>query len=118
MPFFMLTAFFILEIGVAMFQIATCEKAVQLGARVALVTDPAATGVPTLNTRVGGNYGDQCSTGACTDFGTLTCTGGGGCPASFATIANRMRNIFNVADQYITITYTYVGLGFAGGPSI
>ena len=38
--------------------------------------------------------------------------------ATFTTVANRMRNIFNVANSKITITYTYVALGFAGGPPI
>jgi hypothetical protein len=119
MPFFMLIAFFILEISVAMFRIASLEKAVQLGARIAVVSDPVVAGVPALNGLGGsGVYGDQCSTGACTGFTTATCTGGSGCNATFTMIATRMRNLFNVPDAKISISYAYINLGFAGGPVI
>ncbi len=120
MPFFLLIAFFILEISIAIFRVATLEKAVQLGARVAVVSDPVIAGVPTLNALGGsGAYGTPCSTsGACAGFATQTCTGSGCNAAEFARIANRMRNIFNVADRYITISYSYAQLGFAGGPLI
>ena len=120
MPFFVLIAFFILEISVATFRIATAEKAVQLAARMAAVSDPAATGVPTINARAGsGVYGDQCNTGACsTAWSPKTCTGTGCTAAAFDPIWNRMQNIFNVPKANVTITYSDAGLGFAGGPTI
>src|ERR1700686_3989851 len=119
MPFFVLIAFFILEIGVAMFRIATLEKAVQLGARLAAVSDPAVAGVPALNAKIAGNYGDQCNTGACsTSWSPKACTGTGCTPAAFDPIWNRMQNIFNVPKANVTITYSDAGLGFAGGPPI
>ncbi len=125
-PFLLLT-FFIFEIIIAVLWIGTSEKAVQLGARLAVVSNFAVTSLtPTAtNPLVDANhaYGQPCPA-ACSSpaFTTATCvhgTGGVCDAANFTTLVNRMRSISSLIDnQYVTITYSYVGLGFAGGPIV
>ncbi len=135
MPVFLLLTFFIFEILIAVFLIGTTEKAVQAGARLAVVSDYAAAGLAnTVNPLIDRNhaFGQACSAGACTSFTqrvctsngtTCSCTGGGACTAAaFNRIVSRMHDIsYLVSSQYdthTTITYTYVSLGFAGGPIV
>ena len=134
-PAFLLVTFFIFEIIVAILTIGTVEKAAQLGARLAIVSDTVATGVPAINTRVNSNvrFGTPCSTAStCNNFGTLVCDGNSstGCVATTATypcgntaqtplnyIVCRMRSISSsIQASNVTIIYKYVGLGYAGGP--
>jgi Flp pilus assembly protein TadG len=123
-PVFMLIAFFTMEVAIAVLWIGTAEKAAQLGARLAVVSNLAVTGLPSSNglTNSTYTYGQPCSAGACTSFATKTCTGGSGgvcSSANFTTIVNRMSGIFSlIQSQYVTISYTYIGLGFAGGPIV
>jgi Flp pilus assembly protein TadG len=124
MPVFMLIAFFAMEVAIAVMWVGTAEKAAQLGARLAVVSNLAVTGLPATNglTNSTYTYGQPCSAGACTLFATKTCTGGSGgvCSAAdFTTIVNRMSSILSlIQSQYVTISYTDVGLGFAGGPVV
>jgi hypothetical protein len=136
---FLLITFFIFEIVIAVLWIGTAEKAAQLGARLAVVFNPAATGLPaTYPLRSGGSYfyGEPCSQGACgtngTGFDTVTCVGNSlaGCDSTALAldwcsltpidcIVKRMHDVFSLTQvQYVTITYAYAGLGFAGGPII
>jgi len=130
MPAFMLLTFFIMEITIAVLWIGTAEKAAQLGARLAVVSNTAVAGLPPNNALFDVNFafGQSCSIGACQSFATLTCTGGtgGDCDSTnFDTIVSRMSDVFGLlrnlpqpAGDYVTIEYTYVGLGFAGGPVV
>ena len=152
MPAFLLLFFFILEIAIAILWVGTAEKAVQLGARLAVVSHYAASanydGAPITETTryalAGGGftYGDNCIEGACVAFPTLVCTGGSGgdCRAGacfghpdsrtcFEVIADRIRDpdypnpayrglMSSIQNENITITYSYVGLGYAGGPLV
>jgi len=143
MLFFVVIFFFVMEIGVAVFWNATAEKAAQIGVRLAIVGDPTVTAsacpsdnndgdpvpagtLPLQNCRNGGTgaiYGRPCSTaGTCHTWGPVTCVGGTGAncdAAGFATIAQRVRSIFNLAtDDRITIRYEDTSLGYAGGPVI
>jgi len=142
---FLLITFFIFEVMIAILWIGTAEKAAQLGARLAVVSNPAvlstsscpnATGLPAsftncLETTNGHVYGEQCSAGACvpycTDASSCTCTGATKMKApcvsvNFDYIFDRMESIFNLIKdhkEYVTITYAYNSqLGFAGGPII
>ncbi len=121
MPAFFLLTFFIFEIIIAVLWVGTAEKAVQLGARLAVVSDYAVNGLTATSTNAlaAGFFGQPCSAGACVAFTTQTCTGGTGaqCNATkFNAIVNRMSRISNlIQSQYVTISYTYVGLGYAGG---
>ena len=122
MPAFLGITFFIFEIAIAILWIGTAEKAAQLGARLAVVSNYAVTTLaPTQRNVVAMNalYGQQCP-GGCVAFATATCSGGGGvCSAGFTTIVNRMRGIMpNIQTANVTITYQYIGLGYAGGPIV
>jgi hypothetical protein len=128
LPAFVFLTFFIFEIFVAVFLVGTVEKAAQLGARLAIVSNTAVTGLPTdyALRSTAYAYGQPCSAGACgtggTGFTTRTCAGGSGgaCDGpNFTVIVNRMRGIASIIQpQNVTIEYAYVGLGFAGGPIV
>jgi Flp pilus assembly protein TadG len=126
LPAFLFLTFFVFDIGIAVLWVGTVEKAAQLGARLAIVSNYAVTTlVPgQKNQTADANMyppGSNCPTG-CAAFATQSCTGGSGgiCnPAGFNAIFNRMDAIANVLQPAnITITYTYVGLGFVGGPIV
>ena len=135
---FLLITFFIMEVVIAVLWIGTAEKAAQLGARLAVVSDlvvnptsticPAADagGLITVNCLTASHtYGQLCSTGACAAYCTTpakcTCTGTACNSANFTPIFDRMRAVFTLLNghpEYVTIAYTNSGLGFAGGPAI
>lgn len=117
--------FFIMETTLAFFWWKTAEKSAYLGARLAIVSTAAA-GIPERNPKTdSGTYGIHCRdiTVPCAlNIGdSWICeTDGTGCNApARGFILARMSDIFGVlqADQ-IRISYTYVGLGYAGGPLI
>ena len=133
MPFFMIVALLVMEVTLAMYWWKAAEKAAYIGARAAVVSAPVATGLPATNRRKDSTvtYGSPCSStgtdpcggGFCTGDGTgcvttLTCTAGTtGCDsAAFTRVLTAMQSIFGVIKaSQVTITYRYIGLGFAGG---
>jgi Flp pilus assembly protein TadG len=126
LPAFLFLTFFVFDIGIAVLWVGTVEKAAQLGARLAIVSNYAVTTLVQgqRNQTANANLyppGTNCPTG-CTAFASQTCAGGSGddCdPAGFDAIFNRMDAIANVLQpENVTITYTYVGLGFVGGPIV
>jgi len=128
LPSFLFLTFFVIEIFVAVLWIGTVEKAAQLGARLAIVSNKAVNNLPTdypLRSTAYA-YGQHCSSGACgtngTGFTSRQCAGGSGGDCNgpeFTTIVNRMRGIASIIQaSHVTIRYDYVGLGFAGGPII
>jgi Flp pilus assembly protein TadG len=124
MPVFLLSAAFAMEASIAIFWNGTAEKAAQLGARLAVVSGPAVAGLPARNALVSTAYayGSACNTGACTGFNSLTCTGGSGgaCDtANFNAIVARMSAIWSqIQAQHVSVTYSFIGLGHAGGPIV
>jgi hypothetical protein len=126
-PVFLILFFLAIEVGSAFFWWKTAEKATQLGARLAIVRDVAATGLPARNAkRTGALFGLACAAASnpC-DFdnqSTWICNAGGaGCnSAAFQNIMSEMRRIFGqaISDGNLTVTYNYVGLGYAGGPFV
>jgi hypothetical protein len=134
MPAFLLLTFFIAEVLIAVLWIGTAEKAAQLGARLAVVSNYAVTSLSptTLNQPKTANDppGKNCDTG-CAAFASASCDGSAmaaPCDATnFNAIVSRMQNIATLVQaQYVTITYAYTGdpmsgaggLGFAGGPIV
>ena len=124
---FLLT-FGIVEFGYLFWQWNSAEKATQIGVRNAVVSSPVA---QELVNKDCGNAsvppGTLCSAAGATSFGTTTCTGNttsGTCtngytfdPVPFSTILGLMQGIFPfIQRQNVTVTYTFVGLGFAGRP--
>jgi Flp pilus assembly protein TadG len=123
MPFFIMIVFLVIEVSLAFFWWKSAEKATQLGARVAVVSTPVSTAVPTLNALVNANVinGTRCITAnSCVDFGTISCTGTGCTNATaFNRVLGRMQNILGgITAANVTISYKYVSMGFAGGPAV
>jgi hypothetical protein len=136
-PFFLLIAFFAIEVSIALLWIGTAEKAAQLGARLAVVSTPAVTttscpaaaGLPLFNcldtSNAANTYGQQCTLagGPCQTFSSFICNGSSlsnPCSAvDFMTIVARMSAILSsISAQNVSITYAFAGLGFAGGPTV
>lgn len=133
LPLLLIFVIGMIDIGYYAWTINQAEKATQVGARFAAVTDPLATEIGTanyVNANVGGTVvrqGDNIPVGA---FGELTCISTGctcdvaPCPgttfdsAAFGRLADRMQNVMpRIADEDIEVTYSGSGLGFAGNPN-
>ncbi|QKG71128.1 TadE/TadG family type IV pilus assembly protein [Erythrobacter mangrovi] len=135
LPLIMLFMLGLIDAGRYAYDFNRGEKATQIGARVAVVTDPLVQQLTTYTfsgVTVGGvqlGQGDRIPQGA---LGTITCTSTG-CTctvapclggtltldtAAFAVMANRIKQIWpKVEDADITVEYTGSGLGYAGNPS-
>ena len=128
--FMILFVLFAFQVAFAMFELISAEKAVQTGARIASVRDPVHLGVETTNDPVSADtLGFPCngSGNNCVIPTTRTWSCGpeewyvdANCDVDrMLTIYNDMRRQgINVEGTDITITYTYAGLGYAGGPMI
>ena len=135
LPAFLFLTFFVFDTVIAVVWIGTVEKAAQVGARMAVVSSLAVTGLPSKNPILGTalpgsncrlvppeTAPDPCNGG----FATRTCTAGSGTgsgpdcdDAGFTPIFNRMDAVANVlVRRNVTISYEYVGLGFANGPIV
>jgi hypothetical protein len=133
LPAFLLLTFFVMDVAVAMLLIGTVEKAAQLGARLAIVSDYAVAGLPPArknSVNAGFVPGDNCniavsaSLDPCTRFNggnPLICIGGEGddCEEGFDVIFARMDRLASILERTnVTIAYEYIGLGFADGPIV
>lgn len=119
---FIAMIFFVIETTLYQFSVASLEKAAQAGVRAAVTSPPVIGGVPArIAKESGGVFGYKCSDAAaqCVSFGTVSCTGGTCSATPFNRILAHMRG-FNgrIAAENVTITYSDVGLGFAGGPTV
>ncbi|HAU22550.1 MAG TPA: pilus assembly protein TadE, partial [Erythrobacter sp.] len=122
-----------MEVGLYAWTINRGEKATQIGARWAAVTNPLANEIASasyVNANVGGTVvlqGDRVPAAA---LGLVTCTSAGctcttsPCPgttfnsAAFSSLANRMRDILpSIMDSNVVVEYAGSGLGFAGDPN-
>jgi Flp pilus assembly protein TadG len=132
LPVLILFLFGMIDVGRYMWSVNQLEKATQIGARWAVVTDMVSTGL--ANT----NYGTTLGQGAAippSSFGAAQCQKSSGsvtctcqsdpCPtltpfngAAFDAMAQRMEQIApDIADSNITIVYKNSGLGYAGNPN-
>lgn len=132
MPLFLLFLFGILDVGRYMWTLNSVEKATQMGARMAVVTNMVPTDL--ANKNFGTSLG-QGATIPTSSFGALTCTSNGttascscisNCSgigmtannAAFNAVADRMRLIAGaITRANVSITYTNSGLGYAGDPT-
>ncbi|WP_341712981.1 TadE/TadG family type IV pilus assembly protein [Erythrobacter sp.] len=135
LPLIMLFMLGLIDAGRYAYDFNRGEKATQVGARVAVVTNPLVTQLTTYTfsgVTVGGvqlGQGDRIPQAA---LGTITCTStactctvtpclGGTLTldtAAFAVMANRVKQIWPmVEDADITVEYSGSGLGYAGNPS-
>jgi Flp pilus assembly protein TadG len=122
LPLLLLLLFGIIDAGRWMWTYNEAEKATQMGARMAVVTNY-------VSSSIGTSYVGSC-TPALTQgdvipadcFSTITCTSTG-CDngtkddAAFTTIVNRMKLFLpNLDEKNVTIQYSASGLGYAGSP--
>jgi hypothetical protein len=134
LPVTILFLFGIIDAGWFAWRINEVEKATQMGARMAVVTNPVASGLTTksyVGTVVGGttlSQGDVIPAGA---LGMISCNSSScscvttPCPATlgydsaaFTRIRNRMGAMDpRIAAANVVVEYRGSGLGFAGDPT-
>jgi len=124
----------IIDAGRFMWAVNRSQKAVQAGARYAIVTNTVPDGLQAYSFVTDSNPpGSPIPVG---DFGSITCDAAGGTPvcsctatpctddmvgtadvAAFDGIVGRMRAIYpELTDEEVSVRYEGVGLGFAGNP--
>lgn len=133
LPLLLLLVLGTIDVGIYAWRINQAEKATQIGARWAAVTNPIASNIATasyVNVTVGGTLitqGDRIPAAA---LGLLTCTNTactcttGPCPGTtfnataFTALSNRMRQIYPaITPANIRVEYSGSGLGYAGDPN-
>jgi Flp pilus assembly protein TadG len=131
LPLLLIVIFGIIDAGRFMWEVNEAQKAVQAGARYAVVTNPVASGITTASfIGVDGlTQGDRIPAG---ELGAITCTSSGcsgtGCPAgmdcssadstAFAAIVATMHNLFpSINAANVTVIYSGSGIGYAGDPN-
>lgn len=132
LPLLIILLLGMIDVGRYMWSINEVEKATQIGARTAVVTDMVATDLGTTNFGSSLGQGATIPTSAfgqmhCDKFsGTLSCTcdsnctgiGMGASTTAFDRITKRMRQIAPlIKDTNVQIVYTNSGLGYAGDPN-
>lgn len=133
LPLILLFLLGIIDVGRYAWTFNKMEKAVQIGARAAVVTDFVAPRIASANyVDLGVPQGDVIPA---SKFGVMVCSNttctcqSGSCPlgtagaaynsAAFSLIANRMRDIEpDIADGNVFIEYRGSGLGYAGDPNV
>ncbi|MEO6248348.1 MAG: TadE/TadG family type IV pilus assembly protein [Sphingomicrobium sp.] len=130
LPLLILLLFGMIDTGRYMWEFNRAEKATQMGARFAVVTDVISSGLGSQSyVGVGGlTQGDLIPATAlspvtCTSAG---CSCAGACPTNvtsvtagaFGRVAARMRLMkSDIADNNVTVEYRGSGLGYAGDPN-
>jgi hypothetical protein len=115
--------FFVVEVTLYMFFLASLEKAAEAGVRMAAVSNPVVS-INLVNDRANNSvrYGTRCSASTCRAWnGRPPGCGPDRAPCSGATfdrILDQMQR-FNaqIEPGNVGITYSYTGIGFAGGPA-
>ena len=133
-PLMVLFLFGIMDVGQFAWRINQSEKATQMGARLAVVTDPVASGLTTesyVGKVVGGTTLSQGDTIPAAALGLITCTSASctctttPCPgtlgydtAGFSRIVARMAAMDpRIKAGDVRVEYRGSGLGYAGDPS-
>jgi len=126
LPLFILLFVGLIDAGLFFYEVNRGEKATQIGARMAVVTNPVAPGLSTMNyvgEMVGGvalTQGDRIPASA---LGTITCTDTscssfGHDSAAFTNLLNRMQQIMpRIQASNLIVEYRGSGLGYAGNPN-
>lgn len=129
LPLLLLFLFGIIDVGRWMWTFNQAEKATQMGARLAVVTNYVAPGIGSSYVGVGGlTQGDLISSA---QFGTIRCMNSGcscvttPCPtvgtadnAAFTKVVDRMKLFLpQVSAANVVVEYSSSGLGYAGNPN-
>jgi hypothetical protein len=132
LPVMLLFLLGIIDVGRYMWSINQLEKATQMGARMAVVTDMVPSDLASMNFGIAlgqgakipaANFGEL----TCDKFpGSLSCSCVSNCSGigmtadatAFGLVATRMHQIAPIiADTNVQIRYTNSGLGYAGDPN-
>jgi len=128
LPLLMLLMFGVIDAGRWIWTYNQAEKATQMGARAAIVTDMISPGISTSYVGVSGlTQGDVIPASA---FGKITCTSTGcacstaPCPTlgtanttAFNAVVTKMKYFLpSVKAANVTVEYSSSGLGYAGSP--
>lgn len=131
LPLLLMLLFGIIDAGRFMWEFNQAEKATQMGARLAVVTDPVATGLASYSFAVTGGIPQgtavptanftsaSCndSTCSCVPPSGNFCSSVGYDATAFANIVARMKMMYpRLAASNVRVEYRNVGLGFAGNP--
>lgn len=134
LPLLLLLLFGIIDAGRFLWEVNKAEKATQVGARVAVVTNPLPPGLATAS-YVGNTSGGTALTQGdlipASALGLVTCTNiscicttspcpalGTMLPADFTRIYSRMSNMKrDITPANVLVTYRGSGLGYAGDPN-
>lgn len=132
LPLLFLFLFGMIDVGRYMWSINELEKATQMGARMAVVTDMVPSDLASENFGLSLGQGANIPTSSfgqlhCDKFnGTLQCSCDSNCgdvgmtadSNAFQLITDRMSQIAPIlTDRNVRITYTNSGLGYAGDPN-
>jgi len=130
LPLLLLFLLGILDAGRFMWDYNQAEKATQMGARYAVVTEMVPSGLETFSFSISDNIlaGNSVPaanfTSAVCNTSSCTCTGGGVCgsigydAAAFDAIVARMRLMYPpITDSNVIVEYRNIGLGYAGDPN-
>ena len=130
LPLLLIFLLGIIDAGRYMWEHNRAEKATQMGARYAVVTEMVPSGLETYSFALSDGIlaGDAVPIAnfdrAVCDNTTCTCTGGGVCGSAgydataFANIVNRMDAMYPpITPANVTVEYRNVGLGYAGDPN-
>lgn len=130
LPLLLALLFGIIDAGRFAWEYNRAEKATQVGARVAVVTDPIAGGLSTVKfVGIGGlTQGDRipasalptmtCSSTACACTGCPTGLPGTFNTAAFTYVVERMQYMKpDITASNVTVEYRGSGLGYAGDPN-
>lgn len=128
LPLLLILLFGIIDAGRWIWTYNQAEKATQMGARMAIVTDVISPGISSSYVGVGGlTQGDVIPASA---FGKITCTSTGctcttaPCPTlgtenttAFNNVVTRMKYFLpSLTAANVTVEYSSSGLGYAGSP--
>ena len=123
LPLLILFLFGIVDVGRWLWVYNSAEKATQIGARVAVVTNPVSSAIAQSYLGLCNPPLTQGDAIPASCFGTITCTNasctsGALDPAAFTEVVNRMKAILpGLEEENVTIQYSPSGLGYAGNPS-
>lgn len=129
LPLLIVFLFGIIDAGRFMWEYNEAEKATQMGARYAVVTDMVPTGLASYSFSISGGIAQGTAVptssfdrAVCDDSGCGTCTGSvcgsiGYSNANFRRIVDRMKLMYPpIGYSNVQVEYRNVGLGFAGNP--
>jgi hypothetical protein len=121
---------FVVQAAIYLYAVTSIQKAAEAGVRMAVVSRPvvgSAVLLDTIGKSGGHDFGERCKTplasgnsaggDPCVRFAEQACgPGKGGCDGPFNDILSEMRGYNgNIQRSNVTVTYTDVGIGFAGG---